>query len=565
MTRFSEMVYTRPDMTRLTEEMRQVIKEFDRAETADAQIRLIDAFDRLSRAFDTQRSLASVRNTIDTRDEFYEKEVGFFDEVTPSFEELSVAFGAQMIHSPFRAELEEVFGKQIFALTELKLKTFRPEIMDDLVRLNKLETEHTKLIASAQIEFEGGVYTLAQLAPFMQDTCRERRRRAGEAFFGFFEAHEEEMDGIYDRMVQIRTAIARKLGYENFVQLGYDMLGRTDYTADDVRKYRDQVFRVLVPLCAGLIDRQRRRLGLDHLFWYDEPLNYTTGNAVPQGDADWILERAGTMYRELSPETDEFFRFMRGNELFDVLSKKGKAGGGYCTSFVDYKAPFIFANFNGTQGDVEVMTHEAGHAFQGYESRHMRLMAYGFPTLEACEIHSMSMEFFTWPWMELFFEHQTEKFKFAHLAGSLTFIPYGVTVDEFQHWVYENPEATPAERKLKWRELEKKYLPHRDYDGFDYLERGGYWMRQHHIFGAPFYYIDYTLAQVCAMQFWVKNRKNHEEAWNDYLRLCRAGGSRPFLELLELANLRNPFTEGTIASVVPALKEYLNGVDDRAL
>ncbi len=565
MTKFPDMVYTRPDMERVKHDMRRIIETFDETKTAEEQIKLIDEFEAIHRAFDTQRTLSSVRNTIDTRDEFYEAEVDFFDEVSPQFEELQVEFGTKMVRSPFRLELEKEFGKQIFSLTELQLKTFAPEIMDDLVELNRLETEHTKLLASAQIEFEGNTYTLAQLGPFMQDVDRDRRKRAGEAFFGFFEKHENELDAIYDRMVKIRTEMARKLGYDNFVQLGYDLLGRTDYNAEDVKHYRDQVYREIVPISVELRKRQQKRLGLDHLYWYDEPLNYTTGNAKPQGDPEWILEQAERMYRELSSETDEFFQFIRQNELFDVLSKKGKSGGGYCTSFVDYKSPFIFANFNGTQGDVEVMTHEAGHAFQGYESRHMRLMAYGFPTLEACEIHSMSMEFFTWPWMELFFEHQTEKFKFTHLAGALTFIPYGVTVDEFQHWVYENPEATPAERKLKWRELEKKYLPLRDYGGFDYLERGGYWMRQSHIFGAPFYYIDYTLAQVCALQFWVKDQDNHTDAWIDYLRLCQAGGSKPFLELVDLANLRNPFIEGTIASVVPAIKAYLDGVDDLAL
>ncbi|NLV75883.1 MAG: M3 family oligoendopeptidase, partial [Tissierellia bacterium] len=304
------------------------------------------------------------------------------------------------------------------------------------------------------------------------------------------------------------------------------------------------------------------RLGLDELKYYDEPLEYLTGNAKPKGDSKWILENGKKMYKELSKETHEFFTFMVERELLDLVSKKGKMSGGYCTYISDYESPFIFSNFNGTSGDVDVLTHEAGHAFQVYMSRNLKVPEYSFPTMEAAEIHSMSMEFITWPWMGLFFEEEVDKYKFSHLAGAVSFIPYGVTVDEFQHFVYENPQASPEERKSKWREIEKKYLPFRDYEDNDLLNRGGYWFRQGHIFSTPFYYIDYTLAQVCAFQFWIKTRDNREKAWEDYLRLCKAGGSKSFLELVELADLKNPFADGTIKEVIKPIKEWLNSVDD---
>ena len=227
--------------------------------------------------------------------------------------------------------------------------------------------------------------------------------------------------------------------------------------------------------------------------------------------------------------------------------------------------PFIFSNFNGTSGDIDVLTHEAGHAFQVYCSKDYQIPEYHWPTYEACEIHSMSMEFFTWPWMELFFKEDTAKYRFTHLSEALLFIPYGVTVDEFQHFVYAHPEASPQDRKAAWREIEKKYLPHRDYEDNDYLERGGYWHQQGHIFGDPFYYIDYTLAQICAFQFWKRSRENRETAWADYLRLCQAGGSQSFLELVGLANLISPFEDGCIASVVKVIEDWLDGVDDSEL
>jgi M3 family oligoendopeptidase len=271
------------------------------------------------------------------------------------------------------------------------------------------------------------------------------------------------------------------------------------------------------------------------------------------------------MYSELSPETKEFFDFMIENQLMDLISKKGKAGGGYCTYISKYKAPFIFSNFNGTSGDVDVLTHEAGHAFQVYSSRNYETPEYNFPTYEACEIHSMSMEFFTYPWMNLFFEEEVDKYKYFHLSEALLFIPYGVTVDEFQHFVYENPNATPRERKSAWRAIERKYLPHRNYEANEYLEKGGWWHQQGHIFETPFYYIDYTLAQICAFQFFKKATENREKAWSDYLRLCKAGGSASFLELVKLANLVSPFENGCIASVIDHIEAYLNNIDDTKL
>jgi M3 family oligoendopeptidase len=340
---------------------------------------------------------------------------------------------------------------------------------------------------------------------------------------------------------------------------------RTDYNAEMVANFRKQVLEYIVPVSQQLKKRQTERLGLDELKYYDENFSFKTGNATPKGDPDWIVANGKKMYQELSPETDEFFTFMLDNNLVDLVSKKGKQGGGYCTYFSQYQAPFIFSNFNGTSGDIDVLTHEVGHAFQVYESRNINVPEYAFPTYEACEIHSMSMEFFAWPWMNLFFEEDADKYRFNHLSDSLQFIPYGVSVDEFQHYVYSNPEATPAERKQAWRDIEKKYLPHRNYEGNTYLEQGGFWHKQGHIFASPFYYIDYTLAQLCAFQFWKRSNEDFKSAWNDYLELCQAGGSKSFIKLVELAGLTSPFEDGCISSVIGDIEGWLNSINDKEL
>ena len=370
------------------------------------------------------------------------------------------------------------------------------------------------------------------------------------------------MERIFDDMVKTRHRIAQQLGFQNFVEVGYARMRRSDYTPAMVANFRRQVRELIVPLATELYERQRRRLGLETLKFYDEEYKFSSGNPKPIGTPDEVVSNAARMYHELSPETDQFFQKMQDTNLMDLVNRDDKLPGGYCTYLGKFEAPYIFSNFNGTSGDIDVLTHEVGHAFQVWSSSHFPFEEYHWPTNDAAEIHSMSMEFFTWPWMPLFFGADTQKYYFMHLAGAIQFLPYGVAVDEFQHLVYERPDMTPEERNAVWRSLEKTYLPHRDYDGNAYLEAGRFWQKQGHIYNSPFYYIDYALAQICAFQFWTKDQHDHTGAWQDYLRLCQAGGSRSFLGLVQLAGLRSPFDDGCVESVVGEIRRFLDGVDD---
>lgn len=565
MTTFNEYQYARPNFENVKTQYLQALEQFQVATSVEGQHDAMEKINRLTKDFSTQANLAYIRASIDTNDSFYQAERDFIDEIEPSFQELETAYYKALIKTPFRPQLEEKWGAQLFTLAENAIKTFSPEVLPLLQEENKLTSQYSKLVASAQIEFEGETLTLAQLSPYTESTDRSTRKKAMEAGAHFFVTHEQEFDQLYDQLVQIRHEIAVKLGFKNFVELGYVRMNRIGYDANDVKNFRDQVRDEIVPLANDLYHRQAKRIGIDDLKYYDLPLNFLSGNATPKGSAQWIIEKGQKMYEELSPETAAFFTFMTTKQLMDLEAKKGKESGGYCTFIDNYESPFIFSNFNGTSGDIDVLTHEAGHAFQVYRSRHLGIPEYAFPTFEAAEIHSMSMEFFTWPWMEQFFEEDTEKYKFSHLSSSLQFLPYGVAVDEFQHVVYENPTMSPADRKAAWKNIEAIYLPHRDYDGHPYLEAGGFWQRQSHIYQSPFYYIDYTLAQICAFQFWVRMQENHKEAWKDYLHLCSLGGSKSFLELVEEANLRSPFKDGCVQSVIGSIKQWLENVEDAKL
>ena len=559
---FNDYKYEKIDIDAVKKQFEELIGSFSKADSAEKQCEIMDKVINLRNYIDTMITLVSIRHSINTADDFYDKENDYCDEISPLLYGFTTDFYEALVTSKFRKELEDKYGKFLFDQAECSLKTFNEEVIPQLQEENKLSSKYDKLIASAKIPFDGEERTLSQMAPYTQSKDRNIRKDAAKKVAEFFSAHKNDFDEIYDKLVKVRTEIAHKLGFKNYVELAYARLRRLDYNAQDVAGYRKQVLENIVPLHSELRERQAKRLGIDKLKFYDEPIKFNSGNADPHGDPEWILNHGKTMYRELSKETDEFFTFMTENNLLDLLSKKGKNSGGYCTYIPDYKSPFIFANFNGTAHDVDVLTHEAGHAFQVYESRGYEVPEYLWPSYEACEIHSMSMEFLTWPWMGLYFENDEDKYKFIHLSEALLFIPYGVTVDEFQHWVYENPEATPEERRNKWLETEKKYLPTRDYGEIDELKEGIFWFRQGHIFGTPFYYIDYTLAQVCAFQFWIKSRENREKAWEEYLNLCRLGGSKPFFELMKAANLKNPFNEGTIASVIPKIREFLDSIDD---
>lgn len=563
--KFSEYRYERPDVKAFEQQFKEQLNAFTSASTYEEQDEAMTRINKLRSEMDTLSQLVYIRHSIDTNDEFYKAEQDFFDENGPVIQEYITDYYRALVDSKFRAQLEDKWGRQLFQLAELSLKTFSPEIIEDLQQENKLTTEYSKLIASAKIQFEGEERTLSQLIPFQQSTDRNMRKRAMEASSGFMAENEANFDRIYDDLVKVRTKIAKKLGFNNYVELGYARMARTDYNAEMVANFRNQVLEHIVPVASKLKERQQKRIDVDQLLYYDENFSFKSGNATPKGDPDWIVNHGAKMYEELSPETHEFFTFMQENGLMDLVAKKGKQSGGYCTYISEYGAPFIFSNFNGTSGDIDVLTHEAGHAFQVYESRGFEVPEYGFPTYEACEIHSMSMEFFTWPWMDRFFEDEADKYRFDHLASGLIFIPYGVTVDEFQHFVYENPDATPAERKRAWREIERKYLPHRNYDDNAYLEQGGFWHKQGHIFSTPFYYIDYTLAQICAFQFWKKMHEDQSAAWADYLNLCRQGGSKSFTELVKVAGLISPFEDGCVTSVIGSIEAWLDSVDDAAL
>lgn len=556
--KFSEMPYSRPDMEALAAATTQTLEAMKSAPNAAGQIAAYDAYEKKMQTAGTMQQIAYIRHTINTKDEFYNAENDYMDEIGPKLQELTHRVNTALLESPYRAELEKHYGALMFKNLEIAARSFSPAIVELMQEENKLVSEYQNLYASATVEFDGKTMPLPLLGPYKQDPDRAVRKAAYEADAKFFDSHREELDTLYDKLVKVRDAQAKKMGLPNYIPLGYDRMGRNCYTAKDVAAFRDQIAEDMVPIVAKVKEAQRRRIGVEKLAFYDEPISFADGNAVPEGTPDEILAAGKKMYQELSPETAEFIDFMFENELFDVLSRDGKAPGGYCTEIADYKSPFIFSNFNATAGDVDVLTHEAGHAFEAYRAFKQELPSLlHSPTIEACECHSMSMEFLTAPWHHLFFGKQTDKYELGHCEDALVFIPYGCMVDEFQHKVYENPEMTPEQRNELWLSLEKKYRPWIDFDNLPFYSRGGGWQRQLHIYEVPLYYIDYCMAQTVAFQFWNLSRENYAEAWKRYMTFVDKAGTATFAELVESAGLKVPYHAGCIKEIGESISRWL--------
>lgn len=559
--KFSQMKYKRPNTDKIIKNYIRITEQFPTCKTAADQLILIYEHEKMNANYQTMSTIAYIRQSINTVDQFYEAEMAFYDSYTPVYQEHVLNFLRAVAASKYKKELEKETGKLFFQNIEITLKTFSSDIIDLMKEENALVTEYEKLLASAKIEFDGKVLNLSEIHAYQVSQNRAVRKTAWQKTAGFFTANAEKLDELYDKLVKSRTEQAKRLGYKNYVQLGYDRLGRNCYSPAEVKVYREQIVKDLVPVIVKIKENQAKRLGIPDIKFYDDANLFADGNPTPKGDKQALVNAAQKMYHEMSSQTGKFFDFMVKNELFDLESKPGKAGGGYCTDIPDYRCPFIFANFNGTSGDVEVLTHEAGHAFASYVSRNMKIRENATPTMDAAETHSMSMELFSRPWDKNFFQQDTEKFHVFQLESALNFIPYGCMVDEFQESVYENSDMSPKQRKQLWANLEKKYRPWIDFDHLEFFQDGGGYQRQHHIYSFPLYYIDYCLAQTVALEFWSQSNKDWKKAFSNYLSFVSQAGTKTFVELVNCSGLELPFKQGCIKALSGEILDWIEKQD----
>ncbi len=557
--KFSEIPYKRPDFDKLISDVSTVINEFKAAKSADEQYTLLKKFEDTTENYSTQYSVAHIRNTVNTKDEFYKAEMEFFVKKTALLQEKSVELNKALVNSEYKKDLIKLIGEVPFLNAELDIKSFSPEIISLKQEEDDLKLKYQGIYAGLTAKFDGKTLPIPMLGPYKQSVDREVRKAAFVAEGKAFDSVKPEFDEIFEKLVKNRTEQAKMLGYDNFVELGYMRRQRNCYSKKEVAVFKKQVIDEIVPLVKQIREIQKKRIELDKLYAYDLPLTFKDGAATPQVSSEEIMAAGKKMYTEMSPQTAEFIKLMYDNELFDVLSKDGKAPGGYCTSIPAYKYPFIFSNFNGTSGDVDVLTHEAGHAFAGYQcSKLYELDLMREYSMEIAETHSMAMEFLTSPWHNLFFKEQTAKYQLSHAEGALIFIPYGCQVDEFQEIIYSNPDLTADERHEKWIEIENKFRPDVEHGDIPFYSRGAGWQRQLHIYMYPFYYIDYCMAQTMALQFFAEFIKDSENALKMYIDFVNLGGSKTFVDIIKTTGFKSPLDDGAIKDIVDTLKQWLD-------
>lgn len=552
----SEMPYQRITVEEFKEQAEKIIAKIKAAKSAEDLKAARDEYNKISEEVDTAASLANCRFTLNTRDEFYNAEMDYYDNAMPLFSEIENEYKKAMLESPYRADAEKFINPRVFKGFEMSLKTFSPEVIEDLQQENALVTRYSKFMGELAFEFEGEKMPLSVLRGKLEDDSRDVRKKAAEAIGKTMEANADTFDEIFDGLVKIRTQIARKLGYKNFVELGYYRMGRVDYDEKMVAAFRKSVETDIVPAVAQLKERIRNRLNLDKIMYYDDAISVTGEMPRPVIDTPAIFENALKMYHDMKPEIGDFMQRMLDAEAFDVEARDGKFGGGYCTTFAKYKQPFILANFNGTSGDIDVITHEFGHALAA--DYMFKYAEPDYPTgMETHECHSMSMEFLCHKWMDEFFGESAEKYRYKHTVDAISFIPYGVIVDEFQHIVYEKPELTPVERKEEYLRLEKKYRPYLSFEGIPYLEQGTRWQYQMHIYESPFYYIDYCIAQCVALSFLCLSREDFDGALEKYVAFLKATGGVSLPQLIEKAGLTSPFDHRALGATAQGASEVI--------
>ena len=557
----SELPYKRVTLEEVASVMEDVIPRIKNAKSVEEVLSAREDYLKLALEYYTANSLAYMRYSINTADEFYVAENDYYDEAGPAVNNYNVEYASALLDSPFRQELEKELSPVLFQSMEVQRKSMSRDIVPDMVEENKLVSEYSKLMAGMEFEFRGETMPRAMLMKYAKSDDRDTRRECYEVLGRGLEQHKAQLDDIFDRMVHVRDRMAKKMGYKNFVELGYYRMGRLCYDQNSVKTFRENVLSDVVPVVARLRTENAKRMGIEDYKLYDDGVIIPGGDPVPQGGKENIFAAAKEMYHSMGKETGDFIDMMLENDAFDVDSRKNKWGGGYCTEFPKYKQPFILANFNGTSGDVDVVTHEAGHALNAYLIADNRFaLELGCGGMETAETHSMSMEFFAWPYMDKFFGADADKYRYMHALDSFSFIPYGTMVDAFQHIVYENPDMTPDERDAAWLELEHQFRPHISMEGIPYLEKGTRWQYQMHIYESPFYYIDYCLAQTAAFNFLLASLEDYDGAFARYLRLSRQGGEKVWTDLLEEAGFTSPFVPGALKALAENVEKVLEKI-----
>ena len=525
---------------------------------ADLERWLLD-WGELNAALDEESSRRYIAMTCHTDSAEAEKAyLHFVENVEPQLKPRQFALEKIYVNHPQRERLPQsrfqVFDRDVKNHVEL----FRPENVPLETEEARLCQQYQKLSGSLTVNFRGEEKTLVQMGRYLEEPDRALRQEAWELVAKRRLQEADKFDDIFDRQIKLRTQIAKNAGFGNYRDYAFRRLGRFDYTPDDCEKFHDAVEREVMPVVRELQARRREQLKLEKLRPWDlavDPLNRPP--LKPFAQVGEMVSRTQKVFDSLDGELAVGFQQMQDLKLLDLDNRKGKAPGGYQSTLAESRLPFIFMNAVGLQRDVETILHEAGHAFHALATRDEDLYAYRSAPIEFCEVASMSMELLGNEFIEEFYSAaDANRARRVHLEGVAGVFPWIATVDAFQHWIYTHPNHTRGGRRQAWLELMNRFGGDADWDGYE-TAHANLWHRQLHIFLHPFYYIEYGIAQLGALQVWANSKRDKTQALDDYKKSLALGGSRPLPELFSAAGCRFEFSEKTIQPLAKMLREEL--------
>ena len=487
----------------------------------------------------------------------------FVEEVDPNLKRVGFDLDRKIVESPHASALDQArYGTLLRSLRQ-EVKLFRAENVPLQTEVTKLDQQYSEINGAMTVQFDGTERTLPQMARFLEETDRARREASWRVVAERRLQDVTRIDAIYDEMLQLRAKMAANAGYPNFRDFQHDRLQRFDYTPAHCAAFHEAVEKTCVPLARRMHERRAKALGLTALRPWDLKVDVKGRSPLrPFEGADQMVERTSKVYHRMDSELAQMFDSMRGGGCLDLDSRKGKAPGGYQYQRQLSRVPFIFMNAAGMQRDLTTMVHEAGHAFHSLLSKDDPILAYRGSPMEFAEVASMSQELLTLPYLEEFFSTaDAERARRELLEGVISMLPWIAQIDAFQHWVYLNPGHSSAERTKAWLDLDARFGGSLDWSGIE-GSRAHMWQRQLHLFGMPFYYIEYGIAQLGSLQLWLASKKSEKDALAAYKRALTLGGSKPLPELFAAAGLRFDFGPATVQSLMDAVGAELDRLPD---
>ncbi len=507
-----------------------------------------------------------VQHTCYTDDaEITENYMEWIEKIQPCLKKISFDMDRKFIASPAIEQLpEQEFGIWVKSVNN-SVELFREENIPLQTEETKLDAKYDETIGAMSIEFDGEARTLPYMGRILEETDRDRREQSFRATWDRILEDQDKIEGIFDRQVELRHQMALNAGFDDYRALRFRQLERFDYGPEDCLQFHDSIEAVIKPLVAQRQKKRKEMLAIDSLRPWDMAVD-PEGRAPlrPLEGGVKLVDGCRQIFARVHPDLDQMFRILIDGDLLDLDSRSGKAPGGYQCTYHEIRKPFIFMNAAGKQGDVETLLHEGGHAFHFIESRDLELIANRGAPIEFCEVASMAMELLGNPYLDVFYddESQITRARIEHLEGIISLFIWVAMIDSFQHWIYTNPGHSREQRRTSWIAIMDRFnTGHMDWSGIEEI-RAHRWLRQSHLFGVPFYYVEYAMAQLGALQVWRNHRQDPDNAIRLYREGLSLGNTRSLPELYEAAGIRFDFSRDTLDELISMVREEIDTLEN---